>query len=97
MLEWKNNLETSSVVTQGKDVKFDKVNGGGKQAEAEIPLISRFVWTLWILSEKNLANDWDKRLESHKMVEQAKKSDEEVYFNFNHHLFRTLGACHVQT
>jgi len=25
-------------------------------------MISRLVWSLWILSENNLANDWDKML-----------------------------------
>jgi len=38
------------------------VNGGGKWLEAEILLISRLVWSLWILSEKKLANEWDKKL-----------------------------------
>jgi len=53
-----SSLETSSVVTQVKDKKLGGVNGGGKWGEAEIWLIGRLVWSLWILSEKNLVHDW---------------------------------------
>jgi len=56
------SLETSSGVIQVKDEKLGGVNGEGKWGEAEVRLISRLVRSLWILSEKNLANDWDKRL-----------------------------------
>jgi len=45
------------MVTQVKNEKLGVLNGGGK---AEVRLISRFVWSLGIFSEKNLANDWDK-------------------------------------
>jgi len=57
--DWDRSLETLSLVTQVKDEKLGGVNGGGKWRDIEIRLISRLVWRLWILSEKNLANDWD--------------------------------------
>jgi len=44
-----------------KEEKLGGVNGGGKWGEAEIRLISRLVWSLWTLSENNLAKDWYKR------------------------------------
>jgi len=61
------------------------VNKGGKWEKAEIRLIglSRLVglWSLWILSEKNLGKDLKRGLESQKMVKQAKKSDEEEIYH----------------
>jgi len=43
------------MVTQVKDDKLGVVNG--KEEGKEVRLISRLVWSLWILSEKNLAKD----------------------------------------
>jgi len=45
-----------------KDEKLGGVKGGEKWGEVEIQLMSKLVWSLWILSEKKLAKDWHKRL-----------------------------------
>jgi len=50
--DWERSLETSSVVTQGEDEKLGGVKGRGKWGEVEIRLISKLVWSLWILLEK---------------------------------------------
>jgi len=79
--DWERSLETSSGVTQVMDEKLGGVKGGGKWGEVEIRLMSKPVWSLWILSEKKKTNTRD--LENHKRVEQVKKSDEEVYWYFS--------------
>jgi len=60
--DWERSLETLSVVTQVKDEKLGGVQGGGKWGEVAIRLMSKLVWSLWILPEKKLAKDWHKRL-----------------------------------
>jgi len=60
--DWEKTLETSSAVAQVKDDKLGGVDRGGKWGEAELRLIRRLVWSLWILLQKKLANDWDNRI-----------------------------------
>ena len=58
--DWENSLETSSIVTEVKDEKLGGVKGGGIWGEVWEWLERRPVWSLWILSEKNVANDWER-------------------------------------
>mgnify|MGYP003406490484 FL=1 len=60
--DWERSLETSSAVTLVKDEKEGGVNGGGWCGEVQEWWERRLVWSLWILSEKNVAKDWDKGL-----------------------------------
>ena len=60
--DWDSSFETSSTLIGLRDEKLGGVTGGGRWGETQARLDNRAVCSLWILSEKNVANDWDRFL-----------------------------------
>ena len=60
--EWDRRFSTTSLLTGVKHEKLEGVNGAGIWGEVDMWLDRRLVWSLWILSKKNWAKDWDKEL-----------------------------------
>ena len=60
--DWDSSFETSSTVVVVRGEKLGGVTGGGRWGETQVRLDNRVVCSLWILSEKNVANDWARLL-----------------------------------